>query len=92
MSGVILKASGERIALERAPTLAELQAAVGGWIERVKVKVGRDELADLIVNEEGRLRNLPVNHEASQLFWVGRLTTDPIVGDAVLLRGAWQLK
>lgn len=86
-----LKTDGSRTALEREPNLEEMQAMVGGWIERVRVAAD-GELADLIVNEEGRLHGLPVNAAASRFFWVGRATTDPIVGNAVLLLGPWKLK
>ena len=91
MSGYVLRTNGSREALKAKPNLAELQRLVGGWIERVKVQVD-GELADMIVNEEGRLRNLPLNREASILYWTGRLTADPIVGDAVVLLGPWLLK
>lgn len=86
-----LKTDGSRVALDHEPSLAELQAMVGGWIERVRVAVD-GELADLIVNEEGHLHDLPLNKTASQVYWFGRMTTDPIVGDAVLLLGPWKLK
>ena len=59
------------------PTLKELQAAVGGYIEAVAVNgVAR---VVLVVNEEGLIHRLPENPRASQI--AGRL----IVGTAVLL-------
>lgn len=89
--GFILRTDGTCHELLKEPTLAELQKMVGGWIERVRVAAD-GELGDLIVNEEGRLYDLPLNREASRLYWTGRATTDPIVGDAVLLLGPWKLK
>ena len=59
------------------PTLAEAQTAVGGYVEVVRID-GRE----LLVNEEGLLRNLPVNREASAL------AGQHIVGDVVILEGA----
>lgn len=44
--------------------LDELQRFVGGYIERVKTRDGRD----MWVNEEGLLRNLPVNEVATLLI------------------------
>lgn len=44
------------------------------------------------MNDEGRLSGLPLNREASRLYWAGRAAADPIVGDAVLLLGPWKLK
>lgn len=82
--GLWLKADGQRE--ECAPangvefTVEELHALVGGWIEVLRLgRTGRW----LIVNEEGRLRNLPVNNVASMVYAAvgGR---DVIVGDAVI--------
>ena len=54
-------------------SLENLQKIVGGYIETVPV--GRKHV--LIVNEEGKLRSLPIN------FHMGRY--DTIVGDAIVL-------
>jgi hypothetical protein len=60
-----------------SPSLKELQAAVGGYIEAVPINgVSRTVL---IVNEEGLIHRLPENPRASQI--AGRL----IVGTAILL-------
>lgn len=72
----------------RGPAPLEwLQAAVGGYIEQVRVGPG----VVLWVNEEGRLRGLPINRLATAVVaslyhaghgyqWAG----GPIVGDALL--------
>jgi len=91
MSGFILKVDGTVVPLKHECSLEELQAAVGGWIERVKIAYDY-ELADMIVNEEGKLRDLPLNRKATELYWNGRASTDPIVGDVVVLLGSWKLK
>lgn len=46
-------------------TLEELQEIVGGYIELVKF-----DPIPLIVNEEGRILDLPVNEEATELAGV----------------------
>lgn len=55
-----------------ALTFAEAQAAVGGYVEVVRVSNGV-----LLVNEEGRLRGLMANLNASYEF--GRLLAGPVV-------------
>lgn len=64
----------------KPPTLEEAQAMVGGYVQLVELADG----SQLIVNEEGKLRGLPVNVEASKLWPV---PGDLIVGDAVHLQG-----
>lgn len=61
-------------------TLAELQGIVGGYIEMVRLWDGRV----MVVNEEGLLRGLPFNRDATTLYHLGRVTTDPIVGDVLV--------
>ena len=60
-------------------TLAELQAAVGGDITLIPLP----DWSMLVVNEDGRRLNLPVNAGASAQLGRGAV---PIVGDAVLCR------
>ena len=43
-------------------SLAEMQKCVGGWIERVPIKGG-----EMYVDEEGLLKGLPANGEASEI-------------------------
>lgn len=61
------------------PSLEEAQEAVGGFVEMIPVQHGQ-----LLVNEEGLIMSLPPNPTASQI--AGR----PIVGNAMLLKGAAQ--
>jgi len=61
-------------------TLEELQSAVGGLIEIVYL---RPQMM-LIVNEEGKLKNLPINMPATVLYQDLCHTTDVIVGDCLL--------
>lgn len=55
-------------------TLAQLQEAVGGYIEAVPGSRNR-----AYCNEEGRLRGLPVNQQASQQF------NQLLVGNVIVL-------
>ena len=58
------------------PALEEAQAVVGGYVEIVPTSHGQ-----LLVNEEGRLKGLPQNPEAS------KIAGQPICGNALLLKG-----
>ena len=71
------------------PTLKEAQAYVGGYVEGISMPNGDY----LIVNEEGKLKGLPFNEEASKLwkdtfdndnFITGR--DDFVVGNAILIK------
>lgn len=73
----IVRADGTVEELDRRPTLKEAQQVVGGWIELVKTKDGRV----LVVNEEGKMLNLPRNGFASSLYHGN------IVGDVLVLEG-----
>ena len=66
-----------KIVEDREPKLAELQAAVGGWIEVVPL-TGGDMM---IVNEDGMRLRLLHNHEATQI------AAQEIRGNAVVLKG-----
>ena len=71
------------------PTLKAAQAFVGGYVEMITFP--NDDI--LIFNEEGKLRNLPLNPEATALwkatfdndnFITGR--NDFVVGPAILIK------
>jgi hypothetical protein len=59
-------------------TLVELQDLVDGFIEIVPAKDGRL----IVINEEGKLKNLPVNQKASLLY--KHAPADFIVGDVLV--------
>jgi len=67
---------------EDSPTSEEAREFVGGYWEIVHLRNGDQ----LIVDENGRLKGLPINEEASKLYdgWV--------VGNAIHLKGGakWQ--
>ena len=73
------------------PTLKEAQAFVGGYVEGISMPNGDY----LIVNEEGKLKGLPFNEQASKLwknafdndnYMTGR--NDFVVGNAILIKKA----
>jgi len=69
---------------DKAPSLKELQDMAGGYIQVVEIK-GKQ----IIIDEEGKLKDKPLNEEATDLWGVDY---DIIVGDAVVLSGKALLK
>ena len=82
MKDIIYKSNGEVI--ETSPkngknyTYEELREIVGGFIQIIFLK---DKF--MIINEEGKLNNLPYNDNATLRFRFFK-TTDFIVGDALV--------
>ena len=74
---VIAPKNGKKFELE------ELQAFVGGFIQ--VIHLSKNKL--LVVNEEGKLHNLPMNEKATALaqYCNAIFPTDCIVGDAVVI-------
>ena len=77
-SAYILKADGTTVQLDHRPTFKEAREIVGGYIELVHCP----PKCTLVVNEEGLMRGLPLNKEATALY--GYST---IVGDVIVLEG-----
>ena len=73
------------------PTLKEMQEFVGGYIEVVQ---SANTKYDIILDEEGKLKDKPINREATELY-VGEEQDDTsagwdfdvIVGDVMVLSG-----
>ena len=65
---------------EDSPSLSDAQKFVGGWVELVKVKDGI-----LLIDEEGKLKDKPVNELASKLYFDTYGDQDIIVGDAIYI-------
>ena len=63
---------------EDSPSLSEAQKFVGGWVEVVQVNDGI-----LIIDEEGKLKDKPVNQVASKMYADKYGDEDIIVGDAI---------
>ena len=62
---------------DKQPSLEDLQEMVGGYIQ--VISIGNKQI---IVDEEGKIKDKPVNVEASDVWGVNY---DLIVGDAVVL-------
>lgn len=62
--------------------LEELKAIVGGWIE-IKF-LSDDKGRVMVLNEEGKLRNLPYNERATMLYRKFVYEHDFIVGDVLI--------
>jgi hypothetical protein len=66
---------------EKRPTLKEAQTLVGGYVEMVTLNDG----SQLLVNEEGLLRQLSLNEEATRLW--GSQVFGHLCGPVVHLTG-----
>ena len=64
---------------EKKPSLKTVQDLVDGYVELINIPNKPDW--QMLVNEDGRMKQLPYNEEASELC--GR----QIVGHAVILKG-----
>ena len=65
---------------EDSPSLSEAQKFVGGWVEVVQVNDGV-----LIIDEEGKLKDKPINNASSKLYADKYGDEDIIVGDAIYI-------
>ena len=65
---------------EDSPSLSDAQKFVGGWVEVVQVNDGV-----LIIDEEGKMKNKPVNEVASKMYADKYGDADIIVGDAIYI-------
>lgn len=61
-------------------SLSELQGFVDGYIEIVELKDGKI----MVVNEEGKLKDLPFNHTATKIYAETYSNMDVIVGNALV--------
>ena len=76
-------------------TLEQLQKMVGGYIQILDINTvkGKDVKAQMIVNEEGQMFNLPYNESATKIVAESYGPhAQNIVGDAVILYGRVRLK
>lgn len=63
-------------------SLSELQSFVEGYIEIVDLRDGKI----MIVNEEGKLKNLPFNHAATKIYSEIYTSSDIIVGNVLICK------
>ena len=81
---VVVRTDGTKDALQpknnKVFTLEELKSVVGGYIEIVQLT--EDYL--MVINEEGKLLNLPINVIATRMYRASRNTEDFIVGNVLI--------
>jgi len=80
----VLKTDGTVTDLTKKPSLEEMQKIVGGYIQVVPLKWTGDYF---ILNEEGKLKDLPINERATELWTACYGHTDIIVGDVIFCNG-----
>lgn len=83
----IYKANGEVLDIEPKNgtdfQLDELQAIVGGFIQIIEIS----DTEIMVMNEEGKLENLPFNEKATAIYQKSILgVEDCIVGDALVCK------
>jgi hypothetical protein len=78
----IVRADGTETELDHRPSLEKAQNIVGGYIELVKA--GHN--TTLVVDEEGRMKNQPVNNTITSRF-KRSIYGLRIVGDVIVLEG-----
>jgi len=85
-SATVIKVDGSKAELDHRPTLEEAQEIVGGWVEFIHAQdVTSKQAVTLVVNEEGRLLNLPTNWAATNEYWPPPRA--PLVGNVIVLIG-----
>lgn len=80
---ILIRSNGEEVRIypkSKKFTLKELQSAVGGFIEVVRI----DKDFIMVMDEEGKLKCLSENHTATRLYRNVRYTDDYIVGDVLI--------
>ena len=74
---------------DESPSGSELREMVGGYLELVNV-IFENRTCQAIINENGKLDNLPVNYEATRMYrnWLnenGFHADDVIVGNMAIM-------
>jgi hypothetical protein len=78
MKGLVLRTTGETELID-VNGLSTMQGVVGGYIEHVSLPNG----GSMYVNEEGKIKGLPINESATFLAEVD--PHDVIVGDVLIM-------
>ena len=82
----IYKTNGEVLDIEpkngKDFSLEELQTVVGGYIEIAEMQGGEY----MVINEEGKLKGLPFNENATELYQKKVYQGDFIVGDVLVCK------
>ena len=84
---LIIDTDGEEthVTADEKPDLYKMQEMVGGNIELVACRYGNGTKA-MIINEEGKLKNLDVNSKASEMYLDLHDVKDLIVGKAIVFK------
>jgi len=82
----IVRVDGATEELEGRPTLEEAQQIVGGYIELVKAKDHWNNSVTLVVDEDGKGKNTPINKSIT-LVYGPSIHGGYIVGDVIVLEG-----
>lgn len=89
MKGIVVTTDLEiRIEEFSDPLYKTVGSAVGGYIEHVKPARLRHPYC-MIVNEEGRLLDLPLNHVGSYFYGTDQ-HGEPIVGNIVIMKDGYR--
>lgn len=84
MKAIVIRANGTEAEVKpkgKTLTLEEMQAAVGGYIERVTIRGG-----EVYVDEDGIAKGLPLNLKASQMAGMD------LLGNALVLTREYKSK
>lgn len=82
MKALVIKTNGECVISDSEWEYSQINATVGGWIEGLSL----NGAGYMYVNEEGKLRQMPVNNIATEIVincYNGKFN-DFIVGDVVV--------
>jgi hypothetical protein len=84
---LIIDTDGEEthVTADEKPDLYKMQEIVEGNIELVACRYGNGTKA-MIINEEGKLKNLDVNSKASEMYLDLHDVKDLIVGKAIVFK------
>jgi len=89
MRALVITTKRDVLEREGAITLSFLNQGVGGYLEAVSLRLVREVgpalVATMYVNEEGKLKRLPVNPIGTVLARLAGGLHDTIVGDVVLV-------
>lgn len=80
----IAKADGTTIPIGTPVTLEKAQEIVGGYVEVVHPR--HTPGCVFLCDEEGLLKNKPINRHGCFLYGTGEITDHPIVGDIIVFQ------
>jgi len=86
-SAIVVNVDGRKVNLGYRPGLIVAQRIVGGYIELVKARSSKTgKVVTLVVNEEGKLRGLPVNRTITAEYGPS-IYKGYVVGNVIVLTG-----